>query len=733
VSSDIEGLPVVLERALNLKDYLASGSALSTTGSIVSGTSTLTLGEELDFAAGQGIAVHGAGAVATVQQPTGASATPGGTAGSTTYNYRVASIDNYGGVGVAISNFSTTTGNATTSINNYVALAWTAPASGPTPKAYAVWRDGTFIGISVAPGFTDNGIVRSRPSWCPASPTSAATSGFLVSSVISVSSTVLVLADNAATTVSGATVQHDDTAAIIAALTACMGGLKLVVPRGTYLMSSTATLSWTGNVQIEADVEAVFKHNTNLGDQLIGFSDPVSNGQYSFTLDGGTFDNSEGMFGVAVASNSCIGLTRGKNVRIWGAYFKGATTKALASQTTDSGISMVTVKNVDIQHCVFENQGDLGVYMSGGGLQGGGDDGGEVIITNNVFVGCGVAVGVKRQLPRCIIANNAIDGCFQGISLLEASLSPAIDPGRQCLITGNIIRKSTCNAICIHAGAVDTSDGSGTGITSGSRTIISNNLILDFGYLEDGTTAYNGSTAFGGTISGIAIQGASQCFIHGNMIALEDWVNGGNGTTNHKAIFIDKFTLNSVNYAPDKTIVSDNYIVNVNKGIVGNHATVGPTIATGNVFTNVTTKTTFLNASSISEELDSGNGIRGFTGASSTETWRFSAAGIFAIRFRTFLDSVGFTKISRTGAELDFGTVTAAAKTKDLTVSVPGITLTNGEAKVTPQASDLVPAGISYWAFVSANGVVTIRAINHTSSDIVIPSGSFLVYANNIG
>jgi hypothetical protein len=714
---------------LNLKNFNASGSDLSTTGAITSGSNALTLASDIDFEVGLGIVVYGAGAVATVQQPTGASATPGGTTGATTYNYRVSSVDSYGGVGPAIANFTTTTGNATTSVNNFVALAWTAPAAGPAPKAYAVWRDGTFIGLTVSPTFTDNGIVRSRPSWVPASPPAAATSGFLVSSVASGSGTSLVLANNAATTVSGATVQHDDSAAVSAALTAAMGSKKLIVPDGTYLMATTALMSMVGDVEIAADKGAVFKSNTNLGDQLFGFSDPVSNGQYSLYWRGGTFDNSGGIFGTAVASNSCLGLTRLRNVVIESVHFKGASSQALASQTTDSGLTTVTVTNLIVQHCIFEGQGDLGIYLSGGGLQGGGDDGGENLISDNIFVNCGVGVAVKRQLPRVIISNNSFNGCFQGISLLEASSGPAIDPGRQCLITGNILRKCIANAICIHAGAVDTADGSGTGITAGSRTVISNNQILDFGYLADGVTAYNGSAAYGGTISGIAIQGASQCFIHGNMIALEDWVNGGNGTTEHKAIFIDKFTLNSVNYAPDKTIVSDNYFINVNKGIVENDATVGPTMAMGNVFTNVSTKLTYLNAASFSVELDSSQGIRGTVG--STETWRFGSAGIFATRFRTFLDSVGFTKIARTGATLDFGTVSANS-TKDLTVTVSGILLANGSATVCPQASNLLPAGISYTAYVTANGTVTVRAANHTTSSIVVPSGSFLVYSNNI-
>src|SRR5688500_18681845 len=95
---------------LNLKNFNASGLDLSTTGSTTSGGNSWTLASAVDLAAGQGIVVHGARAVATAQQPTRASATPGGTTGATTYNYRAPSVDSNGGVGAAIAHFTTTTG-----------------------------------------------------------------------------------------------------------------------------------------------------------------------------------------------------------------------------------------------------------------------------------------------------------------------------------------------------------------------------------------------------------------------------------------------------------------------------------------------------------------------------------------------------------------------------------------------------------------------------------------------
>src|SRR5688500_909847 len=85
----------------NIKDFLSSGSALTTTGSINSGDETLTLASAIDFDNGRGIAIFGAGPVATVEQPTNITPITVGAAGSTSLTYRIASVDAYGGVGIA--------------------------------------------------------------------------------------------------------------------------------------------------------------------------------------------------------------------------------------------------------------------------------------------------------------------------------------------------------------------------------------------------------------------------------------------------------------------------------------------------------------------------------------------------------------------------------------------------------------------------------------------------------
>jgi hypothetical protein len=115
---------------VNVKDFGASGSAQTTTGSITTGTNLLTVASAIDFAVGQGISVAGAGAAGAL----------------------------------------------------------------------------------------------------------------LVSSVTAINGLVLTLAGNAGTSVTGAVVKHDDTAAIQAALTSVQAGGTVFLPDGYYRVSSTLSV-----------------------------------------------------------------------------------------------------------------------------------------------------------------------------------------------------------------------------------------------------------------------------------------------------------------------------------------------------------------------------------------------------------------------------------------------------------------------------------------------------------
>jgi hypothetical protein len=230
----------------------ASGSNQSTTANCVSGNTTLTLTAAIDFAIGQGISLEHCGAAFTGSPPTSVSvAVTGGMhqgpAGSTTYAYQVACVDNSGGVGAATSPATTTIGFSSLAVVtlasrvvSYNRVLWTAGAG---CSGYAVWGSksgGAFHLLSVinrSNEFDDYGVAATSPPWVPALPPSAALADRLVSSISSVvaSPPSVVLAAPTTTAVTGAFARHDDTAALNTFLAS--NPQAILVP-GTYNIES---------------------------------------------------------------------------------------------------------------------------------------------------------------------------------------------------------------------------------------------------------------------------------------------------------------------------------------------------------------------------------------------------------------------------------------------------------------------------------------------------------------
>jgi hypothetical protein len=97
----------------------SSASAPSTTGSISSGSTTLTLANAQDFANGQGIMIYKAGPATTLTTPGQPTVTPINVLnGSTTYNYAAIAEDRTGGLTAASTTGTTTTGAATLGANS---------------------------------------------------------------------------------------------------------------------------------------------------------------------------------------------------------------------------------------------------------------------------------------------------------------------------------------------------------------------------------------------------------------------------------------------------------------------------------------------------------------------------------------------------------------------------------------------------------------------------------------
>ena len=114
--------------------YGGVASSQSTTGSITTGTSTLTLAAAQDFANGQGIVVYGAGSATVLGTPGTPVVTPLGAVvnGATTYNYQVACEDYKGGLTAASATGSTTVGPAALGVAPSITISSWSRSGGVT-------------------------------------------------------------------------------------------------------------------------------------------------------------------------------------------------------------------------------------------------------------------------------------------------------------------------------------------------------------------------------------------------------------------------------------------------------------------------------------------------------------------------------------------------------------------------------------------------------------------------
>lgn len=703
--------------SLSLSGFNASGSAQTTTGGMSASSAILTLSSALDFQNGQGICVFHVGPATSVQQPTGASATPVGLTGSTTYNYTVASCDGNGGVGTVIATFQTTTGTATLSRTQYVnynQLTWTPPASGPVPAIYAVYGDRglggalVLIGVTSAPNFQDIGDTgwdNPCPYWVPLSPPNAPLAQSLITSVVSGGGTTsLTLAAAATTAGTGVTVIHDDTVAVVNWLTAGMTQQKVALATaGTYIISTENAISMLGDIEVRCSRFAKFKTGPHMPGTAIKFEDFTSRDRFGLTWVGGSIDFMWGIFVNAASSNSGIEGVRLAKVFVDHVILTGASTFTRAAITCDTGIGMTDCKQV----CIIENDisgaGDLGIYLTGGGGTDTSDDGGQYEVIGNNFTQCWVAGSAKRSCPRVIFEGNTAYQCGSGFTAFEAGTN--LLPGQQLTIANNILKYIQTAAIDLHVSLYSQVFG---------------NKILDFGYLPDGTTPSTNPNA-------IVLRGSSDCDVGKNLIALVDWTNGGNGSVNHTAVRTVNYTFDGTTYVADRTMLNDIVIINVQNGVVedASNGTPGPTLQWGTQRINVT-RDVIVNSGSYRFYPDP-LGVRFIQGAA-TESVRFNGGGMLALKYRslTLTDTFGLTRITRTTAVIAFGTVGPGASVRSTVTTITGLDPTTSTAYLNPETSASQIDGIVYQCFVTSTGIV-VQANNITGSPITIPSDTFTI------
>jgi hypothetical protein len=331
------------ERAVNVKWYGASGSDQTTTGSIDSGSNSLTVASVIDFEVGQGIAIDNAGPnsvkeVASLQITADATAD-----GNVTVTLDGVSTD------VAVLNGDTATVVAD-KIRNTTFTGWTTGGTAGTDTVtftadtYGDKQDATYsAGTTGATGTMTT--------------TTQGVNDRLVTEVteIDTGTNTITLLDTAGTTVSDVNVQHDDSKALQDALNdAPDEGRKILVPPGVYVFADNiippAQSTDTTTIKPSSIVGlGGYVRNASLGSQKTGYS------VFHFIGDGIFIDLK---LGDESATDSYLSF---EDIRIFGDN-KAGTTGVKGHKIVDSQFKNVLFRNFDVgmevtgssYYCVFD-------------------------------------------------------------------------------------------------------------------------------------------------------------------------------------------------------------------------------------------------------------------------------------------------------------------------------------------------------------------------------------------
>lgn len=393
----------------------------------------------------------------------------------------------------------------------------------------------------------------------------------------------------------------DNAVALAAAMTKAEGaGKTLAITGAGVCMVGEINHNLTGPLRVRVGDGVTIKGVAGLSTPI--FTLDGGSHRYPLSWRGGTIDNSQRIFLPEVLSGTCLNVKRHENFDVFGITFQGG-----ADYTTpvgDTGFGPQECRRGTISHCRFNGQGDLGIYITGGGSNDAADDHGDIIVTNNHFYRCNTGVSAKRQSPRTIITNNIFYECGVGASLWEASSAPTILPGRQAVISNNIFK------FC-ESRAIETRVYGGTTITG--------NLIEDFGYSRDGSPVAAGW--------GIRLLGSTKTLGTGNIIRMRDWTTHSELT----GIYIANITIDGVDYTAEKNSFVGNSIHDIYAGV--REASTGLNNY-DNTITGYTTAFSGLDPASAFTMSDNTGQGRVFVG--SNEMFRINGPNVFVRGLRFF-------------------------------------------------------------------------------------------------
>jgi parallel beta-helix repeat protein len=400
----------------SVKEYGASGSAETTTGTTVAGGTSLSLAAALDFENGQGITIHHAGAACTLSIPSAPTVTQNGTTGSTEYYYKVAALDGNGGCSAASDGTTITDGNETLGSTNYVTVSWTAVTDAAAYGVYGRLNNSSgmsLLAITTSTSWNDKGTYAIDSYDAPSTPPFAALADILTTTISDgAGTTTLTLADAATTTTASSTIEHDDTIAVQSGIDALSEGDVLFFPAGTYMVTGLTVHGKTRCSFIGVGGGSCIKLRAFSNATLfnVTWSDRAL---FTRLRLYGDKDNNLSGSGMIVTDNSAYVQIESMEIDDFADYG----IKCLGSYDTD-GTTFIYTDEVHTNQSFIYNNGKDGIYL---GAVGG------FIITNNELEyngNNGLTTGYDHSIGsngHIIAGNNIFSNKNQGIHLYESS------------------------------------------------------------------------------------------------------------------------------------------------------------------------------------------------------------------------------------------------------------------------------------------------------------------------
>lgn len=446
----------LLDLASNLqRDFGASGSAQTTTGTIAANSSTLALATALDFETGQGVFLPNAGALSTLATPDAPGISiGGGPSGSSTYSYAIVALDGLGGGSAASATGTITTGAAVLSglgpdgsgeDQILGSATWLQiEVTGVTgATGYAIYRTAVPATSGLATGylglysylntpFLDYGqAIQTPPPGVPPTPPTAAFGQSLVTTITAGGgTTLLTLRDAAATAVTDSPVYHDDSIPIINFL--ADANPNKYIPPGSYGLSQTVILQQTGVRLFGSGSASLFRYQSNANAGL-----------------------------AVLASHTCI-----EDLAVDG---------QTQANCLSIGSASSVLQNIHVRGCYFSRPSFYGVLVNGDAWNQ------DLILTENCITDAEYAFEISGYWQDLIIANNRVtftdyNRSGRGVSLHNGGGSSGAGYQRHWTIVGNLLK-------CGNHTAAIVVQGSGLGTITGNVCLVSGGI---FGFATFG-------------------------------------------------------------------------------------------------------------------------------------------------------------------------------------------------------------------------------------------------------